>query len=411
MNLKLYNIGKFKQAEVDLNGITVLAGENNTGKSTISKTLYCVFNSFSHNGEQIRNEKKNKVVSLFRDYRRENESVLFDTTPLGNKVLELIDNDKYTPDTLLDVFENTLELKISENEKEILTRKLNDVCSVNDKAIQAAILKRYFQAEFFNQIRNIFVDEVSEIQLKIKEKTVKISINSDNDIDYYGNFDLITEALYLDDPSILDDTFNFFFRRSTYNEHRETLKRKFLFSENNNDVLDEILANEKIESILSLINSACDGKLARNERSLFEYRLPKSDKAINIKNVSMGLKSFAILKSLLLNGDIKERATLILDEPEVHIHPKWQLIFAEIIVLLQKKFNLTILLNTHSPYFMEAIEVYSKKHEISEKCNYYLAKSVGEFAEINDVTDNVEEIYKKLAEPYQTLYNVRARND
>ena len=43
MKLTLKNIGKFNNAEIDLNGITVIAGENNTGKSTISKALYCVF--------------------------------------------------------------------------------------------------------------------------------------------------------------------------------------------------------------------------------------------------------------------------------------------------------------------------------------------------------------------------------
>ena len=68
MKLTLKNIGKFNNAEIDLNGITVIAGENNTGKSTISKALYCVFNSFSHNGEQIKREKRNKVVNLFRNF-------------------------------------------------------------------------------------------------------------------------------------------------------------------------------------------------------------------------------------------------------------------------------------------------------------------------------------------------------
>ena len=43
MNLELKNVGKIKYANVELNGITVLAGENNTGKSTVGKMLFVYF--------------------------------------------------------------------------------------------------------------------------------------------------------------------------------------------------------------------------------------------------------------------------------------------------------------------------------------------------------------------------------
>lgn len=46
MILSLKNIGKVESAKVELNGITVIAGENDTGKSTIGKALYSIFNGF-----------------------------------------------------------------------------------------------------------------------------------------------------------------------------------------------------------------------------------------------------------------------------------------------------------------------------------------------------------------------------
>ena len=39
MKLHIENIGKLKNADVILDGITVIAGKNNTGKSTVGKTL------------------------------------------------------------------------------------------------------------------------------------------------------------------------------------------------------------------------------------------------------------------------------------------------------------------------------------------------------------------------------------
>ncbi|MEA3314302.1 MAG: AAA family ATPase [Campylobacterota bacterium] len=40
MRLKLNNIGIIKEANITLDGLTVIAGENNSGKSTIGKIIY-----------------------------------------------------------------------------------------------------------------------------------------------------------------------------------------------------------------------------------------------------------------------------------------------------------------------------------------------------------------------------------
>ena len=41
MKLTLKNIGKIGTASVEINGITVIAGENNTGKSTVGPRSFC----------------------------------------------------------------------------------------------------------------------------------------------------------------------------------------------------------------------------------------------------------------------------------------------------------------------------------------------------------------------------------
>ena len=96
-----------------------------------------------------------------------------------------------------------------------------------------------------------------------------------------------------------------------------------------------------------------------------------------------------------------------MDEPEIHLHPEWQLLFAELIVLIQKEFGVHVLLNTHSPYFLNAIEVYAAKYEIADRCKYYLASIKENGSVIKDVSDHTEEIYSKLARPLQVLENER----
>ena len=44
MKIYLKNIGKVKEANIEIRGITVIGGENNTGKSTVGKALYSAFN-------------------------------------------------------------------------------------------------------------------------------------------------------------------------------------------------------------------------------------------------------------------------------------------------------------------------------------------------------------------------------
>lgn len=62
------------------------------------------------------------------------------------------------------------------------------------------------------------------------------------------------------------------------------------------------------------------------------------------------------------------------------------------------------MLTTHSPYFLNALEVYSEKHGIDSRCRYYLAKNnEGSSSEVVDVTGDLEQIYSLLARPFQVL--------
>ncbi len=45
MQINIKNIGKIRETNITIKGITVIAGKNDTGKSTVSKALHCFFNS------------------------------------------------------------------------------------------------------------------------------------------------------------------------------------------------------------------------------------------------------------------------------------------------------------------------------------------------------------------------------
>ena len=64
MKLSIKNVGRLKEADVEINGITVIAGENNTGKSTVGKVLWSIFSSFYKINEQIAIEKQESIEKV-----------------------------------------------------------------------------------------------------------------------------------------------------------------------------------------------------------------------------------------------------------------------------------------------------------------------------------------------------------
>lgn len=173
-------------------------------------------------------------------------------------------------------------------------------------------------------------------------------------------------------------------------------------------IFDSVIVKDRLSDIYSMLGEVIKGEIIALQDGGYCLKSSQFSKPLNMKNLSTGLKSFALIKRLLENGSLKEKDVLILDEPEIHLHPEWQLTYAELIVLLQKEFDLTIVITTHSPYFLDAINVFSAKHEISNRVNYYLAENERKESYLHDVTGNVDAIYKKLSDPLQRLENIRS---
>ena len=109
---------------------------------------------------------------------------------------------------------------------------------------------------------------------------------------------------------------------------------------------------------------------------------------------------------MVLNGSLSNETTLIIDEPEVNLHPEWQIKLAEILVVLQKKLKLNLLINTHSPYFLRAIQVYAAKHSIADRAKYYICDIVDGKLLTQDVTTNTAQVFEKLTKPFDDLESI-----
>ena len=421
MEIFIKNIGKVREANIKINGITVIAGENDTGKSTISKSLFTVFNSFYNIDKKITEQQKDIIkFTIAKNFAYDLELVknivLGDTFNFNQLVNEIIKNSEIYKYDDIDLKNKIVEHfkkynlnLIEDNGIHEIIEKIKEVLSIPRNEAEKSILNENLNNEFNKQINNIFSGEEGIIEIKIKDKRIKLKVfeNKIENIENTPRINIIAEALYLDDPFIIDSNFY-----NNLSNHKEFLRyRLFSEIEDKTNNIGKIIITKKLENIYKKLNSICSGYMIESNKNTNDFSYRFNNKELDIKNLSAGLKTFVILKTLLEKGILEENGVIILDEPEIHLHPAWQIIFAELIVLIQKEFNMHILLNSHSPYFLNAIEIYTEKHNIKEKCNFYSAYLSGQFSEFKDVTNNIEEIYYKLAKPFQDLENERYSDD
>lgn len=404
MEIYLKNIGRLKEAKIELQSITVIAGENGSGKSTIGKALFSAFNALNDVEEKIKTLKQEALErelgrrqSLF--YSR--ASIHFgETIP---NLLQLQDKTKQKIEEILrDFFFNEKQETIIDDD---LVEDVSKILSIDDEHFLKRVVDLGFNQEFSGQISNVYNNSDAQVELKIKDNNIRIVFDKNQQCCKVCSPIALRRAIYLDDPFVLDELNHRTFLPNRWRvviaEHHSTFLRRLLIN-GQKDMIGGILNEERYMQLKNKIQQISGGKIIKGASRFFYVENGKTEK-IEVTNLATGLKTFMVLQTLIENGQIVEKDILILDEPEVHLHPKWQIVFAEIIVLLQNIFNLHILINTHSPYFLKALQVYTKKYQIPN-VHYYLAHEDKKGVScLDEVDDHIENIYKKFAEPFALL--------
>lgn len=417
MKLEIKNLAIIKDASVSIDGITVIVGKNSTGKSTVGKALFSVFNSLYKIDDKIKHNRVANFQNLlwdafynsfndFNDDKAIADDIYFD---LRKAMRSLALKTDVTEDeisrALSECFENYEQdiseencIKFSKDVKDIIA-KINES---SDIQLTMEVLERYFSRVFNNQINSLMTESVAEIGATIKEKLITIKFDGNRCIEAVAPFNILHEAFFIDNSTLIDEIdYQRGYRRNMSDSFQQQQLLSAVFrAENDIDegMLESINAKKKLESIYGLLDQTIPGDISIQGKGV-SVLLPNYKKPLSAKNLSTGMKSFALIKLMLEKGVLKEKDVLILDEPEVHLHPEWQMKYAEIIVLLQKYFDLSIIVTTHSSHFLRAIEYYAIIHKVDNNCNYYLSKEEEGQCIINDVTNDITLIYKELIEP------------
>ncbi len=441
MKFTIENIGKIKSATIEVKGLTIITGENSIGKSVIGKTIFSLVKSVTGTIERFEDERYSEIYdilrnieSIFFSYQRKNKdkrilrrlinvhNVMrrFEQMNSKSPIPSLFTDKNYALHPFLDYLTETEDKFLSSidvNEENIISEVKSDFNKIREIVKRPSDEERMLKGSFNHLIQHVFNNEFGN---KLNKEARANLIFSENDrelvrIEVKNNKTCIfkTESLiFLEDATIIETPIiislsKFVTNNLAFNRPQKITRRRSIYQDLPYyifDILQKISQSTNIslnEDLYRIIEKIISGKVTYNKRRDNFIFSDKNKNKYDIINVASGIKSFGLLQLLLTSDCLNENTILIIDEPEVHLHPLWQLEYAKLLIELVKM-QIPIILTSHSPYFIEALKVYSDK-EIPNKTKFYLGKMQEKGSVFKDVTNDLEPIFELLAIPMQQL--------
>lgn len=422
IRIKTENFRAISNADLIIDGITVVAGENSSGKSTLSKIIYFFYKTASNYNSLVSKELKFKLkdierffeiilsdihsTSKERNTREEFEEIRnlrrslndLQDEDLSKWILfvQKIENNYYSQPSL---FKESYPLnpRINNRLRFIIKDILNDKSSnLESNTLPFNLVTRFLEEKFqeaFDKIKlrptSLFLEALKSVfgdgelpkvfeVFEFEEQIASLK-KSSLSIPY-----LVQNVIYIDTPmsiGIEDSDVEY------WEDLNELLhkKGKTSFSD-----LSKMISEQVISGDVSLDDRPI---------SISDFTYKRSDgTTFNLLDVATGVKSFAILLLLIKNGSLSDKTLLIMDEPESHLHPQWIIEYARLIVLLNREIGVKFFIASHNPDMVSALKYISEKEGILIRLNYYLAEKADSLFSYNYkfLGTNIDPIFKSF---------------
>jgi len=419
MKFEFYNIGCIEKVELELKPFTLIAGVNQTGKSFILKCIYGIlgvdklsiidvikeklekFENMELMDETELENAKNEFYSMFRRLANNNDVEIIKRE--SEKIFQEILNDIKVgkKSDIANKYKLLLFLLL-----QIATQSIKHVFIKNRRNLQSK-LKWIFQQKSLGEIVNKFPDsdegiikiitENDEYVIKIPKDKDKIETNKEEFILKLG------WANYISSPIILD-------LEKGIATYREYYPNNYGIPDIYWDVLRDIRNIGKAEEIKLIniykkIENIIGGKFEYEMGKGFVYK--RGDKEFHINLVAYGIKIFGIIQMLIERNLITKGSVLILEEPEVHLHPSLRFKLVDLLKDLANA-GVYVVISTHSPEIVRYVEylINTKKMNI-ENCSFLhlklnektltsYGKSKSDYKELNEILKSLTEDYFEI---------------
>lgn len=451
LQYNLENIGNIDKASITIKPLTIIAGENSSGKTFVTKSLYTILNSvyqnhffrhifsiYDHFNYLIQHfiseiKKPASVDIAFEEYFYKNGdeavNVLFHLRDCDfEKEEELVMNNMYVflefEEHIKTYFEERKKLKKFNTHKNLISeiiyyvdefmnalkdRKKIVVDSIDD-SLETGFKKNYQIRNLENLIHRgknkslkLSVDTIGEIEIDLKSKL---------NFNFFGKaverVQQIENIVFFDSPvyikirkALETNKRNIVFRVKDEEKYLkgypEYLDKLYDFVDKEYiDISDFSEISDEIQNIIS-------GKLDVSKNGDINYT-DKENNVIPLSLTAMGISNIGLIDLLLRNNVINKGSFLIMDEPEVHLHPEWQVILAQLLYKIAKS-GANIIIATHSLDFLKAFEnILKEENEVAE--NIIAVNKMPYIEEFSEKTEleKVGIVLDDLSRPFYKLY-------
>lgn len=433
MQIQIKNIGLLRNVGVKCRGVTLITGKNGSGKSTFGKALTSLFVGI-HNapltylsGLNIYFKENIAKILGLNDYNVERHYYFGNYLRVFRNLYKILNSSKVNLEFsyynkmfvgLMNELENheAVFIDFAHNHNQ----HLDSLFDVQVICSQIQAFREEFEDMFYDSnkasfyigqaitesLNNAFVGQVkpigdknNETEINFEDGDFKIEYSYDNSISYLTNNLTQRNCFYIDDSSIIDNLNNRSYRPKQNAQKFLTQQLVSAINAKLNSV-NKVLAREKFNAVFKLLDVVYPYDLILENGLILT-----TNNGVNIANEASGKKIFALIKQMLYCNMISESSILIFDEPDNHLHPEWQTIFAKLVIELSKATGCKVFCITHSPTLLLAFDVFTKNEDtnLHENFDTYYCSYMDKNIYFKNVTDNIAEAHKALSEPYINL--------
>lgn len=415
-------------ADIAIDGITVLAGENGCGKSTIARWLHAYVNISNDFDDLIDRELLENINGLIdRMARIARNLILFETDAikglrrLPKSFFQSVNGRRHS---LSSDEDDDYQRLLEQFEAKVTT--MCDMLRRQSGPSPSGRLVASWIAKSLGYEGNENADFISEYQDRQLEKAHKYVDDALGKKEEYGILDLtqlisseldlsdtprnfnlsenglalmadhrfrpplnLVNSVYVDTPMALSSTPTFDnavwnrFRTAMIEPRGEMPATAFKTAAR----LRKVMGGD-----IQLRNDDLSG------RKEIRYIRQEDGLDIPVHEAATGLKTFAYMLRLLENGYLTEHSLLLIDEPEAHLHPQWVVEFARLLVLLNKEVGTKIVVASHNPDMIAAIKTISEAENRSETTRFYQAERDADTLRYRfvDLGNDITEIFRSF---------------
>lgn len=412
LKIKFKNLGPLKKGEVTIRNMTIFCGKNNTGKTYVNYLIYSILETL----KDYRTNLNLNIDQLFKEGVQEIDVVsLFDNNfdriikEIANEVKENLYKVFNSKKDFFEELELEIELDKEQKREKLIKLKFDRNVTIGENKVKISNLNK---VEGSDKITLIYFKEKTE--KKILEESLRRYIENFLQIcliqEVNQKYMLPTErnGLNIFYNELLRKRANIVENMDFSVEGKEEIENVNNYPKPVKDylrILTELDRYDKNEGNGIFVNIAkeMEKEIIRGKYKIDNNRIfyqTENEKELDLYIASSTVKTiFGII--FYLRHLIKNKDYLIIDEPELNLHPENQVKIAKLLARLVNS-GIKVIISTHSDYITKEFNNllmldnnFKNKTEIMEKYDYSKEdvlerKNVGAYLFKDGILDEME---------------------